>query len=209
METAVLGTLAVLIGALLCFRGYLAFRAVIAVWGAFAGFVLGAGVVAGLTGDRFLGTLLGWSVAGVLAVAFGLVAYLYYAVSVVIGMGAMGFALGTTLMVAIGVRWSWLIVLVGLAGGVLLAMLAVAADLPLTILAILSAFAGASSIVTGLLLLVGILARTDLAAPQVPTATELGWWWTVLYLGVAVVGLLVQLRDADARRAGLRDAWAG
>lgn len=128
METAVLGILAVLIGALLCFRGYLAFRAVIAVWGAFAGFVLGAGVVA---------------------------------------------------------------------------------DLPLTILAILSAFAGASSIVTGLLLLVGILDRTDLAAPQVPSATELGWWWSALYLGVAVVGLLVQLRDADARRAGLRDAWAG
>ena len=68
----------------------------------------------------------------------------------------MGFALGTTLMVAIGVRWSWLIVLMGLAGGVLLTMLAVASDLPLAILAIRSAFAGASSSVTGLLLLVGL-----------------------------------------------------
>jgi len=47
VETAVLGTLAVLIGALLGFRGSLAFRAVIAVWGALAGFVLGAGVAAG------------------------------------------------------------------------------------------------------------------------------------------------------------------
>ncbi len=208
METVLFGTLAVLIGGLLCFRGYLAFRVVIAVWGAFAGFVLGAGLVAGLSGESFLGTLFGWTVAGVLAVLFGLLAYVYYAVSVVIGMGAMGFTLGTTLMVAIGVTWSWLIVLVGLAIGILLAMLAVAADLPLTILAILSAFAGASSVVTGLLLFVGVLDRADLSAPQTTAALELGWWWTALYLALAMFGLVVQLRDADARRGNLRDAWA-
>jgi len=46
---------------------------------------------------------------GLLAVAilFGLIAYLYYEVAVVLAMAAIGFALGTGLMVALGVRWSW------------------------------------------------------------------------------------------------------
>ncbi len=208
METVMFGILAVLIGGLLCFRGYLAFRAVIAAWGAFAGFVIGGGLIAGLRGESFLGTVFGWTVALSLAVLFGLLAYLYYAVSVVIGMGAMGFALGTTLMAAIGVPWSWVVVLVGVAVGILLALLAVAADLPLAILTILSAFAGASSIVAGLLLFVGAMDRADLASPDTTAALELGWWWIALYVALAVVGLVVQFRDAEARRGTLRDAWA-
>ncbi len=208
METLLLGALAVLIGGLLCFRGYLAMRVIIALWGAFAGLLLGAGLVAGVTGEGFLGTVLGWTVAVALAVLFGLLAYVYYVVSVVLGMGAMGFALGTTLMVAIGVSWSWVVVLVGLAMGVLLAVLAVVVDLPLIILAVLSAFVGASSVVTGLLLLVGVLDRGDLATPEAAAALDLGWWWGALYVLLVAVGLVLQLRDADARRASLREAWA-
>ncbi len=45
MNDILFGTLAVLIGAVFCFRGYFAMRIIIPIWGAFAGFVLGAGVV--------------------------------------------------------------------------------------------------------------------------------------------------------------------
>jgi hypothetical protein len=82
------------------------------------------------------------------------------------------------------------------------------ADLPLTILAVLSAFAGASSIVAGLLLLAGTIDRADLAAPETTAALDLGWWWTVLYLVFAATGIVVQLRDAEARRGSLRGSWA-
>jgi hypothetical protein len=141
-------------------------------------------------------------------VVFGLIAYLYYAVSVVIGMGAIGFALGTTLMAALGVTWSWLVVLVGIVVGVLLAMLAIVGDLPLLILAILGAFAGASVTIAGVLLLVGVLDVEELAAPETTQTIELGWVWTAAYLVLGVAGLVVQLRSVEARRGTLRESWS-
>lgn len=208
MEDIIIGGLAVVVGLLLCFAGYAALRAVIAVWGAFAGFLLGAGLVSTFTGEGFLGTVLGWSVGLAVAVVFGLIAYLYYAVSVVIGMAAIGFSLGSTLMVALGVSWTWVIVLVGVAVGVLLAMLAIVGDMPMLLLAILGAFAGSSVTIAGLLLLTGVIDRGDLATPETTATLELGWWWTAAYLALAVVGLMAQLRSVEARRGTLRDGWA-
>jgi hypothetical protein len=205
----VLGVLAVLIGALLCFRGYAALRVVIAAWGAFAGFLLGAGIVAQVTGEGFLASVLAWTIGLLIAAAFGLLAYLYYAISVVIGMGAIGFSLGTTLMVVLGVTWSWAIIAVGLIAGVGLAMLAIAGDLPLLILAVLGAFAGASVAVAGLLLIFGQLGSEELAATETSSTLELGWWWTVGYLVLAIAGLAFQLGTPEMRRGSLRGSWAG
>lgn len=207
MEDLAIGLLAVVIGMLLCFRGYAALRVVIAVWGTFVGFLLGAGIVASVTGESLLASALAWIVGGVVALLFGVLAYLYYAVSVIIGMGAIGFTLGTTLMVALGVTWSWVVVLVGLAVGILLAVLAIVGDLPLVILALLGAFAGASTIIAGLLLLIGRIDRQDLASTETTASLGLGWWWTVGYVVLAIAGIAAQLRSVEARRGTLRDDW--
>jgi hypothetical protein len=209
MEDLLLGVIAVVIGGALCFRGYAALRIVIATWGAFAGFILGAGVVAGATGEGFLASALAWAVGLVVAAVFGLLAYAYYAISVLIGMSAIGFTLGTTAMVALGVSWSWVVVLVGIVVGALLAMLAIAGDLPKLILALLGAFAGSSIAIGGVLLMVGLLDRSDLAATDTTAALDLWWGWTVAYVALAAAGLASQLRDVGARRGTLRDDWAG
>jgi hypothetical protein len=208
MEDVVLGFLAVLIGAVLCFRGYLALRVVIAMWGSLVGFLVGAGIVAGVTGESFLASVLAWSTGLGVAVVFGLVAYLYYAVSVVIGIGAIGFTLGTTAMVALGVNWSWVVALVGLTVGVVLALVSIAGDLPMLLLALLSALAGASIVILGLLLIGGVLDGADLAAGQTTATLNLAWWWHVLYGVLVVVGMGVQLRSAATRAETLRTAWA-
>ena len=209
MEELIIGLLAVAVGLLLCFAGYAALRLVIAAWGAFAGFLLGAGLVATFTGEGFLATVLGWGVGAALALVFGVIAYLYYAVSVVIGMAAIGFSLGSTVMVALGVSWTWLIVLAGVVAGVLLAFLAIVGDLPMLLLAILGSFAGASVTIGGVLLLLGVVDRGDLATPETTAALELAWWWSAAYLVLAIAGLVVQLRSVEARRGTLRDSWSG
>jgi hypothetical protein len=208
VSDVIVGLLAVAIGALLCFRGYQAMRIVIAVWGAFAGFLLGASLVASFTGDGFLATLLAWIVAVGLGIVVGLIAYLYYAVSVIIAMGAIGFALGTSLMVALGVTWSWLIVLVGVLVGVLLAMVAIVGDLPMVVLAVLTALAGASVILGGVLLLIGSIATGDLSTTTTERLDD-QWWWWVLYLGLAITGMVLQMRATDRMRGSLRESWAG
>lgn len=207
MENLVIGILAILVGGLLTVAGYAALRAVIAVWGAVAGFLLGAGLVATFTGEGFLATLLGWGVGLAVGLAFGLIAYLYYAVSVVLAMSAIGFTLGSTLVAALGVTWTWLLVLAGVAGGVLLAVLAIVGDLPMLLLTVLGALAGASITITGLLLVFGVLDRADLADPETTTNLELGWWWTAGYVALVVIGLVVQLRDQAARSGTLRQSW--
>ena len=161
MTDLVVGVLAVTIGGLFCFRGYLAMRLVIPAWGALAGFALGAGLVASFTDDTFLGSLVAWLVGLAGGLLFALIAYLYYEVSVMIAMASIGFTLGAAGMVALNVTWSWLIVLVGVIVGGALAFLAIVADLPTVLLVVLSSMAGATAIVAGVMLFTGDLDTAD------------------------------------------------
>jgi hypothetical protein len=205
MGDIAVGFIAVFTGAVFCFRGYLAMRIVIPLWGAFAGFLLGAGLV---SGDGFLQTALGWLLGLVVAIVFGALAYLYYEVAVLIGMMAIGFALGTTLMVALGIEWQWLIILVGIAASVLLATVALVGDLPMVLLTVLTAFAGSSAIVAGLMLLFGVTDLVDFDSAQTTEALQDDWWWYAIYLTLAIGGLIAQFADTQRRNETLREAWA-
>lgn len=209
MEDWVVGVLAVLVGALFLFRGYLALRVVFPLWGGFVGFVLGASLTAGWTGDSFLGTTASWVVALALAVLFALLAYLYYAVSVVIGMASIGFVLGTALMGALGVEWSWVVVLVGVVVGVALAWFAIVANLPMMLLVVLTALTGAAMVVVGLLIVVGSLESTELTSASTTQALELGWGWSLLAALLVVVGIVSQVSTTERLSRSMREAWDG
>jgi hypothetical protein len=140
-------------------------------------------------------------------VGFALIAYLYYAVSVVIAMGAIGFLVGTSIMYAFDVQWDWLIVLVGIAAGVLLALLAVMADLPMVLLVVLSAMGGASAIVAAVMLLTGALDTEEFTSDEVIDTADRDWWWTALYVVLVVAGIAVQLRATQRWRMSMRQAW--
>lgn len=208
MTDIVLGVLAVLVGVAFAARGYLTMRLIIPLWGAFTGFVLGAGAVAAITSDGFLGGLLSWLGGMALALVFALLAYTYYEVSVLIAMAAIGFALGSSLMVALNVSWSWAIILGGVVVGTLLAMVALVADLPMLLLTVLTATAGSTAVVAGTMLLVGTVTTDELASTSIAERIQdaPGWW--VLYLVVAVVGIVVQLRTLGSIRGTLREQWS-
>lgn len=207
MSDVVVGALAVLLGLLLCFRGSGALRVLLAVWGAFIGFGIGAVTVVQLTGQEYLGTVTGWVAAVVGAVLFGALAYLFYAVAVVLGFGAMGFVLGQTVASAVGAEEPWVLIMVGLVGGVVLALLAIATNLPELVLIVVSAFAGASITIAGLMLLLGMLDVESLVGADVSLAGRPAWY--VADLVLAVVGILVQLRHSRRRNlATVRQSWA-
>lgn len=207
MEDVVVGILALVIGGLFCFRGYLAMRLIIPVWGAFAGFALGAGLVAYFSDEGFLSTLLGWVVGIAIGVVFALIAYLYYAVSVLIAMASIGFTLGASAMVALNVTWSWVIILVGVLLGALLAFLAIVADLPTALLVVLSAMAGAIAMTSGVMLIVGALGTDDFTAAAATDLIQDDWWWYIVAIALAIAGLLSQIRTVESLRASLREAW--
>ena len=201
----VIGVLAVAIGALFCFRGYIAMRIIIPIWGAFVGFMLGAGIAASIENQGFLTTVLGWILGLVLAIVIAALAYLYYEVSVAIVLGGIGFVLGTGLMAALGVTWSWVVVPVGVAVGLVLAVIAIMADLPAILLVVLTALGGAATIVGGVMLLVGTVDLDELDR-ETTERLDLGGWWYALQIGLAIAGIVAQSRDA-ARRQRLEQAW--
>ena len=192
-----IGLLALALGALLCFRGSSLARLLLALWGAFIGFNLGAWLAAGLTGQPFLGDAWGWVCAIVTAVLFALLAYWFYVLAVIIWLGSLGFWLGVALANALGAD-AELSALVGLIAGVLLVVLGLALRLPAMLLSVLTALAGAGLILGGVLLLVG-------EAPAGPSLGEITWpqewWWTALYLVLALAGIIVQGRSRSRRRA--------
>ena len=207
MVDVVMGVLALLIGLLLCFRGRGAMRVLLALWGAFVGFGLGASLVAGLTGHGYLDSAAGWLAAIVLALVFAVLAYLFFAVAVVLAFASMGFVLGQTLAIALGAGQGWLITGVGVAVGVLLAVLAVVTNLPELVLIVISAFAGASVAVAGLMLLLDVFSLTDPVTAQIPIVEQPAWY--VGQLVLAVLGIIAQLRSARRRELGsVRRTWS-
>jgi hypothetical protein len=203
-----LGLVAIFVGLLFCFAGQFALRLVITIWGAFAGFAMGAGLVAQLAGEGFLATTLGWVVGLALGLVFAILAYLFYAVAVILTMGAIGYALAAALMVALGVDWEWLIVLVGVAVGILLAIAAIAFDLPLIVLIVLSGMGGAAVAVCGLMLIFGAMDAETFTQGGFVAQVRDDWWWYLTYLALAIMGVLTQSRAAGSRQRSVRAQWA-
>lgn len=208
MADIVIAILAIAIGAAFCFRGYLAMRIIIPIWGAFAGLIFGAGLVASLAGEGFLASLLGWLVGFGFALLFGALAYLYYEISVFIAMAAIGFSLGAAAMVAIGTEWSWLIILAGVLAGAVLALVAILADVPMALLTLLTAMAGSAAVVAGVMLLFGVVSLEDFGSAATTATLDDDWWWYALYVVLAIAGVVAQYTAAARMRGSLRESWS-
>ena len=207
MTDILLGILAIVAGAVMLFAGQFVLRIVLPIWGFFAGFAFGAGLFAELADERFLGTALGWVSGLVCALVFALLAYLYYAVAIVLAMAAFGFAIGAGLVVALGIDWNWLAVLVGLVVGAILGVVAVIGNMPMVVLALVSAIAGAVSIVAGLMLVFGSMDSADFTRAGFTAAVNDGWGWYLTLVVLAVVGFLAQTRARMVTRRSVRQAW--
>jgi hypothetical protein len=207
MADILLGLLAIIAGGVMLFAGQFVLRFVFPIWGFFAGFAFGAGLWATLADERILGTLLGWVTGLVCALVFAVLAYLYYAVAVILAMAAFGFAIGSGLVVALGIDWSWVAVLVGLAIGAILGLVSVLGNMPMIVLALVSAVAGAVSVVAGLMLLVGSLNSADFTQAAFSDAVSASWGWSLTLLVLAVVGFVAQTRARVNRSRTINEAW--
>ncbi len=150
----------------------------------------------------------GWSVWPSPCV-FGLIAYLYYEVAVFLGMTAIGFILGTTVMAALGVTWSWLVILVGVITAAVLALIAIVGDMPMVLLTVLTGLAGASAITGGLMLMFGVIDTDGFDSTVTTESAANDWWWYAIYAGFAIAGIITQIRENDLQQATLRAAWRG
>ncbi len=207
MADILLGLLAIIAGVVMLFAGQFVLRFVLPIWGFFAGFAFGSGLFAALADERVLGTVLGWASGLVFALIFAVLAYLYYAVAVVIAMAAFGFAIGAGLVVALGIDWNWVAILVGLAVGAILGVVSVFANMPMIVLALVSSLAGAASVVGGFMLIFGSLNSADFTQAAIMDGLKGSWGWSLTLLVLAVVGFVAQTRTRVNRRRTISEAW--
>lgn len=207
MADIVLGIFAIIAGGVMLFAGQYVLRILLPIWGFFAGFAFGAGLFAGLADERFLGSVLGWVSGFVFALVFALFAYLYYAVAVVLAMAAFGFAIGSGLVVALGIDWNWVAVLVGMVVGAVLGLVAVVGNMPMIVLAVLSSIAGAVSVVAGLMLMVGSLNSSDFSRGAFTQSVDDGWGWYLTLLVLVLLGIVAQIRQRATWNRTVRETW--
>jgi hypothetical protein len=207
MADIILGLLAIIAGGAMLVAGQFVLRLVIPVWGFFAGFAFGAGIVAGLADEHFLGTVLGWVLGLVFALIFAVLAYLYYYVAIVLAMGAAGFAIGSGIIVAFGISWNWVAVLVGLVVGLLVGLVSVLTNVPMIVLVFLGSIAGAVGVTGGLMLLVGSLNSADFSRGDFTDTVSNSFGWTLLLLVLAIGGILLQVSQRALMRQNIHEVW--
>ena len=208
MADILLGILAIVAGGAMLFAGQFVLRLVLPIWGFFAGFAFGAGLFAELADERFLGHGARLGSGLVFALIFAVLAYFFYAVAVVLAMAAFGFVIGSGLVVALGIDWNWVAVLVGVAVGAVLGLVAVVGNMPMIVLAVVSSIAGAVSVVAGLMLLFGSLNSADFTEGAFTDTVDdrLGlvrcsrwcWRWS---------GIVAQARQRVVMRRSINEAW--
>jgi hypothetical protein len=207
MADIVLGVFAILAGGVMLFAGQFVLRLVLPIWGFFAGFAFGAGIFAELADERFLGTVLGWISGFVFALIFAVLAYFFYAVAVIIAMAAFGFAIGSGLVVALGIDWNWVAVLVGVAVGAVVGLVAAFGNMPMLVLVVASSIAGAVSVVAGLMLVFGSLNSADFTQGSITAAVQDGWGWYLTLVVLAIIGIVAQVRQQAMIRRSINETW--
>jgi hypothetical protein len=208
MADILLGLLAILAGGLMLFAGQYVLRLILPIWGFVAGFAAGAGLVADLADERFLGTVLGWVLGLVLGLVLAILAYFFYAVAVILAMASFGFAIGSGLVVAIGIDWNWVAVLVGIVVGGIVGVASMFLDMPMIVLIVIGSIAGAVTVVGGLMLLVGSLNSADFTRAAFTETVKDSWGWYLTLLVLAVFGIIIQARQRAVMRRTIHAYWS-
>jgi hypothetical protein len=187
---------AIVIGAAFTMWGYRIFLVLLPIWGFFAGLWFGAHATTILFGGSFLATTTGLVIGFVLGLILAVLSYLFYMIGVAIVAGAIGYALGAGLMAAFGFDSNFLIILVGVIGGALALVLTLMWNLQKYVIIILTAIAGANALVLGVLLLFNqvSLESVQSAGSAILPVIQASWLWAIVWLVVAIVGIVYQIR---------------
>ena len=161
-EALAVGLIGIGAGSLLALFGVRFFWILLALWGAIIGFLAGADLAAALLGEGFLATMAGW-IAGIAgAVVLGLLAGAVYWAAVIVLSGGVGYAIGSGVLLMLGVEPGLITAAAGLGTAAVLIVLALVLRVPVVLVAVLTSFGGVGYAIVGGLILLGRIELADL-----------------------------------------------
>lgn len=189
-----IGILVLVLGASVATMGLRIWFWMLPILGFMVGFFLGTILVFGFVGDGILATALSWIVGIVVGIAFALISWFWWYIGVIIAAASAGASLATGIAASFGVDNQWALILAAFIGAAIVAVVALVFSLPIYIVIVSTAIAGGIAVVSGLLLIIDRIGVDDLGEGNAVAVinNSLGWW--LLWLAVAAVGIIVQLR---------------
>ena len=191
------GLVAIGFGLLLLTAGYRIFLALLPVIAFLVGLVTGLTLIHEITGEGFLASLLGVAVGIGLGVLFTALALMFWAVGVIIVLAGLGFSIGYALLPAIGIDLPLVSTLIGLAVGIAAGAAAVILRLPRAIIIGLTSLWGSGGMLAGAFTVLGTLGSDDLSFGGIPAVLAASPLWTLVWLVIGAVGMVVQWRTTD------------
>jgi hypothetical protein len=192
MQTFLIGLLALVIGAAFCLAGYRFILFLLPIWGFFAGFSIGASAMVDLFGGGFLSTTSSLVVGFVVGLVFAVLSYLFYYFAVAVLGASVGYMIGTGFMALLGIQPGVLSFVIGVLAAAVLAGVVLFLNVPKLLLIVLSALGGAAVMIAGLLLMLGRIPLEALRYGVVGSVIQASWFWLLVWLVAACVGLVVQ-----------------
>ena len=197
LREVILALFSAFFGFLLCFAGYRFFMVMLPVWTFFGGFWLGAKGTNLLFGGGFLATATGLTVGLVLGILLAIFSWQFYELGVAILAGAIGAWFGANGAQFLGFKTGVAPVMAGLLSALFLGGFTLVQHWQRYVVMGLSAIAGATSLVLSLLLLIGRVSIPGLqgAGSAVRAILQDSWFWSLLWIALAIVGVIVQVRN--------------
>lgn len=206
MGDIIAGVLLLGLGALICFAGLRVFFITLPIVGFFTGVYVGAAGVQAVFGGGFFSTVTAVIVGFVVGLLFALLSYLFWYVGVIIAAGSVGASIGSGLMAAFGINAGLIVFIVAALFAVIAVVAAVILSVPVYIVIVSTAFAGATTMVAGVLLVVNRIDLAQLSRGATWAIINASFWWLLVWAVFAGLGLAVQLRGmAEARLP--EDRW--
>lgn len=199
--------IALLFGMAITFGGYRLFMALLPIWGFVFGFGLGAQTLQVLFGYGFLSTVTSWIVGFIVGALFAVLSYLFYIFAVASLAGSVGYTLGVSTSVWLGLNLGFIPWLIGIILGTILIIVTLMFDLQKYMIVIGTSIIGAGILIGTMM--VGVVGMSLVRFTENPIQTLLqdSPIWTILFLLLAIGGIIVQLRTPAV--AELDDRYAG
>jgi hypothetical protein len=190
--------IALVVGLAVCFNGYRWFLILLPIWAFFWGFALGAQALQAVFGIGFLATVTSWVAGFIVGAVFAVLSYLFYVVAIALMGGSLGYAVGVGIMGALLPRFDLITWLVGIVLAIVVGAVTVYFNLYKYVIIVTTAIGGAGMIVITLMFGYAGLTLAKFAENPIRFALQGSPLWTILFVVLAVLGILAQLATSRA-----------
>lgn len=194
MLSPIIAGLLLAFGVMFCFGGYRWFMVLLPLLPFLVGFIAGAKAVYDIYGLSIVSLLVTIMAGLIFGFVIAILAYLSFNLAIIFLGALFGYTLGYGIISYLGYETGFIPLMAGLAVGIVAAFLAVRFNLPKYIVVGLTALVGAEALLSGALIMTGVMPLSDLQYGFLGSLLNNSLTWIAVWLLLAGTGAAFQLR---------------